>query len=248
MMALPDAARKGECWLPFQTRRGCPLKCSYCSTPAIEGDRIRKRSPQRVVSELRQWREAGFSKIYFVDNTFNMPPSYAEDLCRLMAAADLGISWRAIIYPKNLTPSLAKAMKQAGCIEASLGFESGSTEILRSMNKRFGTEDIRTASHLLKDHGINQMGFLLLGGPGETRATVEESLSFMDSLPLNAIKLTSGIRIYPNTPLARRAVKEGRIAVGNDLLFPEFYMVEELYPWLQETIHVFISERPHWTY
>jgi radical SAM superfamily enzyme YgiQ (UPF0313 family) len=248
LLPLPDAARKGEYWLPFQTRRGCPLRCSYCSTPAIEGHRIRRRSPQRVVSELRQWRGAGFSRVYFVDNTFNMPPSYAEDLCHRLADADLGISWRAIIYPKNLSSSLVKAMKQAGCTDVSLGFESGSTKILRSMNKRFGIEDVRTATHLLKEHGIGQMGFLLLGGPGETRATVEESLSFIDSLPLNAVKLTLGIRIYPNTPLAKRAVEEGRVAAGNDLLFPEFYMVEGLYPWLQETIHALISERPNWTY
>lgn len=246
MMPLPDAARKGDYWLPFQTRRGCPLRCSYCSTPAIEGDRIRRRSPQRVVSELRQWREAGFSRIYFVDNTFNMPPSYAESLCCRMADADLGFSWRAIVYPKGLTPSLVKAMKAAGCTEVSLGFESGSTEILRSMNKRFTVREVRAATRLLSDQGIGQMGFLLLGGPGETRKTVEESLSFMDSLPLNAVKLTLGIRIYPNTPLAQRAVEEGRIRAEDNLLFPEFYMADGLDPWLRETIDTLISDRPRW--
>ena len=199
-----------------------------------------------MVAALGQWREAGFSRVYFVDNTFNMPASYAEDLCRVLADADLGLSWRAIIYPKGLTPRLAKQMKAAGCREVSLGFESGSEKILRSMNKRFGIEDVLKTSHLLKAEGIHQMGFLLLGGPGETRRTVEESLSFMDSLPLDAVKLSLGVRIYPDTPLAHRAAMEGRIAQTSDLLFPRFYMAEGLYPWLRETMDALIAERPHW--
>jgi radical SAM superfamily enzyme YgiQ (UPF0313 family) len=247
MMPLPDEAGKGEIWLPFQTRRGCPLRCSYCSTPAIEGCRIRSRSPHRVVAALGQWREAGFSRVYFVDNTFNMPSSYAENLCRVLADADLGLMWRAIVYPKVLTPRLARLMKAAGCTEVSLGVESGSETILRSMNKRFGIEDVRRTSRLLKAEGIRQMGFLLLGGPGETRRTVQESLSFVDSLPLDALKLTLGIRIYPHTPLARRAAMEGRIAPEDDLLFPRFYMTEGLDPWLRETTDVLLSERAHWT-
>jgi len=116
------------------------------------------------------------------------------------------------------------------------------------MNKRFTVEDVRAAANLLSDYGIGQMGFLLLGGPGETRDTVEESLSFIDSLPLNAVKLTRGIRIYPNTPLAKRAMEEGRISARNNLLFPEFYIADGLDPWLRETLHALISERPNWMY
>jgi len=201
-----------------------------------------------VVAALRQWREAGFSRVYFVDNTFNMPPSYAESLCRAMADADLGLAWRTIVYPKNLTHRLVKAMKEAGCAEVSMGFESGSARILSSMNKRFGIEDVRNASHLLKEEGIDQTGFLLLGGPGETRRTVEESLSFIDSLPLDGVKLTLGIRIYPNTPLAQKAVEEGRFSAQSSLLLPQFYMAEGLYPWLHEIIQTLASERPHWRY
>jgi hypothetical protein len=80
------------------------------------------------------------------------------------------------------------------------------------------------------------MGFLLLGGPGETRASVEESLAFADSLELDALKLTLGIRIYPNTGLARRAVEEGLVAPSDPLLFPRFYLSEKLQPWLGETV------------
>jgi radical SAM superfamily enzyme YgiQ (UPF0313 family) len=72
------------------------------------------------------------------------------------------------------------------------------------------------------------MGFLLLGGPGETRETVEESLAFADSLRLEALKTTVGIRIYPGTPLARRAVQDGMISPEDDLLQPRFYLTPGL--------------------
>jgi len=67
-------------WLPFQTRRGCPLNCSYCSTAAIEGNRTRKRSAKPVIDALSQYASAGFDHFFFVDNTFNLPQRYAIDL------------------------------------------------------------------------------------------------------------------------------------------------------------------------
>ena len=124
--------------------------------------------------------------------------------------------------------SLVKEMARAGCKEVSLGFESGSNRVLQTMNKRFTTEDIRRASRMLADHGIGQMGFLLLGSPNETKETVEESLSFVDSLPLNALKFTVGIRIYPDTDLARTAVNEGVISSEDILLHPTFYMAKSI--------------------
>jgi hypothetical protein len=80
------------------------------------------------------------------------------------------------------------------------------------------------------------MGFLLLGGPGETRETVEESLAFAASLNLEALRITVGIRIYPGTPLARRALEEGIISAADDLLFPRFYLASGLEPWIHQRV------------
>jgi radical SAM superfamily enzyme YgiQ (UPF0313 family) len=90
------------------------------------------------------------------------------------------------------------------------------------------------------------MGFLLLGGPGETRESVEESLAFADSLELSSLKITAGIRIYPHTPLAKRAVEEGIILSEDDLLFPRFYLAKNLEGWLAETLKSWMAARSHW--
>ena len=159
-------ARNPDYYLPIQTRRGCPLNCSYCSTSTIEGRLIRKRSPSAVVESLRRWQRAGYSRVYFVDNTFNLPTRYAQDLCQAMERAHLNIGWRAILYPGLVNAPLVQAMARAGCQDISLGFESGSAQILSRMHKRFAPDDIRHANQLLSDAGIGRMGFFAVGRTG----------------------------------------------------------------------------------
>ena len=253
LFPLPDAdlwttpaSEDQELWMPMQTRRGCPMNCSYCSTSCIEGRIIRKRTPETVVAATVRHAEKGFRRFFFTDNIFNIPSTYASKLCRTLAARELDILWRCILYPGKADEGLVKEMARAGCREVSLGFESGSERMLRLMNKRFTPEDIRRTSEMLADNGIHQMGFLLLGGPGETRESVEESLSFADSLQTDAMKITVGIRIYPHTAMAKIALREGVITPNDDLLFPMFYVVRGLEDWLHETVRNWMAERPNW--
>ena len=127
-----------------------------------------------------------------------------------------------------------------------MGFESGSEKILAKMNKKYSPADVRQISERLKKFGIGRMGFLLFGGPGETKQTAHESLVFADSLDLEAMKITIGIRIYPHTALAQTAVKEGLIKADDNLLIPKFYIAEGLQGWLIETVNSWIETRPHW--
>jgi radical SAM superfamily enzyme YgiQ (UPF0313 family) len=235
-----------EFWLPFQTRRGCPLKCSYCSTATIEGKVLRKRTPARVVQELSRQLIKGFRRFYFVDNTFNLPVYYAKELCQLLVQEKLDIIWRCILYPWKIDEDLVKLMARAGCKEVALGFESGFEPVLKRLNKQFKPEEIRRISQILADYGIRRMGFLLLGGPGETRESVQRSLIFADSLNLEMVKVTTGIRIYPNTALARIAAEEGFISAGDDLLKPRFYLAKSLKEWLPAKVKSWMADRPNW--
>ena len=241
-----DAARDQDLWMPVHTRRGCPMNCSYCSTSNIEGRIIRKRSPKAVVDAIVGYVEAGFKRFFLTDNTFNIPVSYARQFCSRLAERQLDISWRCIVYPGHMDEALVKEMARAGCKEVSLGFESGCERILQRMNKKFTPEDVCRASEMLATHGIRRMGFLLLGGPGETKESVEESVAFVDSLGLDAMKITVGIRIYPDTYLARTALKEGMITAHDDLLFPKFYIVRGLKDWLREVVSQCMVKRPNW--
>ncbi len=233
-------------WLPFQTRRGCAMDCSYCSTPSIEGSRLRKRSIVSVVTALHDHVEAGISQFYFVDNTFNLPMSYAKALCDAIIDAGIDIHWQAIIYPNFVDEALVVKMARAGCVQVSLGFESGDESMLKRMNKRTDPGVVTRISNLFKSSGIRRMGFLLLGGPGETRETVNKSFDFANGLDLDMMRLTVGIRIYPNTVLERFARAEGLISMDDDLLHPRFYLRKELDPWLPEAATALAAARSNW--
>ena len=241
---IPADSAKRKLWVPVQSRRGCPLGCTYCSTSAIEGRAVRRRSPLKVVNWLAELRKTGCRNFNFVDNVFNFPPSYAKDLCRQLIRAQLDLHLWCIIYPKWIDNELVVLMRRAGCRQISFGFESGSDRMLRSLNKRFLQKEIGVASKMFAEAGIERMGFLLLGGPGETRESVEESLAFADSLSLESLKITIGLRIYPSTPLAKTAFAEGVMRPGDDLLFPRFYLQPELKDWLPERVAAYKASRP----
>ena len=240
--------KKQEIWLPFQTRRGCSMDCSYCSTSLIEGRVMRKRDPARVVEMLSEYLAAGFDHFFFVDNVFNLPLSYAKSFCDGIIEKGLKIAWRCILYPWRVDEALVEKMAVAGCREVSMGFESGSPRILENMNKRYHPEEVRRISEILKKYSIKRMGFLLLGGPGETGRTVRESLEYADSLELESMKVTVGIRIYPHTSLARQAAREGLIKPDESLLSPAFYVSRELRTDLPDMVAGWIEDRPNWFY
>ncbi|MBJ6725197.1 B12-binding domain-containing radical SAM protein [Geomesophilobacter sediminis] len=246
LWSIPDEA-SADIWIPYQTRRGCPMRCSYCSTPTLEGTAIRKRSVEAVVAGIARHVAAGFDRFYFVDNTFNLPPDYAKELCDALAGAALGIRWRCILYPGSVDEEVVRKMAQAGCVEVSLGFESGCPEMLRTLNKHYDREEVRFAAALLKQYGIRRMGFLLLGGPGETRESVRQSLDFAESLDLDLLKLSMGIRIYPGTALERAAREEGMLEAGDDLLLPRFYFARGADEWLIPMVQEWMASRPYCT-
>ncbi len=232
--ALPRA--DPEQWIPIQSRRGCPNDCSFCSTSRIQGRRIRFRSPGLVAEAVQAIASRGARRFYFVDNTFNIPEAYALELCRALSSVRPRPSWRCIVYPHRISAQLAAAMAASGCTEVSLGFESGCERILRVMNKHFTPGDVRHSTELLAAHGIGVLGFLLIGMPGETRESVDESLELARSLPLQGLRVTVGIRIYPGTALARHALAEGVVASDEDLLQPRFYLAPGLEPWIRDRL------------
>ncbi len=141
ILSFPKNFEDRKIWVPFQTRRGCPMECSYCSTPAIEGKVLRKRSIPRAVDSISAFVEAGFSHFFLVDNIFNLPVSYAKDFCDELSSRKLDIQWRCILYPWKVDEDLVEKMARAGCVEVSLGSESGSRDVLRSMIENSGPQE-----------------------------------------------------------------------------------------------------------
>ncbi len=213
----------------LQTKRGCPFACIYCTYPIIEGSRLRLRPVDDIIAEIRALVDLhGVDYIYFVDDIFNYPPEFAERLCRAMVASGVAVNWSAFINPRFITPRLVRIMVEAGCDAFEFGTDSGSPSMLKNLGKSFAVEDIRAASLLCGEHGVDFAHYILFGGPGETEATVLESFALMDEVAPTAVIAMTGIRIYPGTPLYRRALDEKVITAETDLLEPVFYISEEV--------------------
>lgn len=230
-----------------QTKRGCPFGCIYCTYPLLEGKRMRLRPVADIIAEIRALvAEFAVDYIYFVDDIFNYPPAFTEELCTAMIAENLNINWSAFINPDFITGQLLELMKQAGCDAVEYGSDSGSATMLENMGKSFTVDDIRESSRLCHELGMDFAHYMLFGGPGETRETVLESFALMDEVAPTAVIAMTGIRIYPGTALAQTALKEGIISHRDSLLEPLFYISPAIRDELCELVTTEALKRSIW--
>jgi radical SAM superfamily enzyme YgiQ (UPF0313 family) len=230
----------------IQTKRGCPFSCIYCTYPLLEGKRIRLRETEEVVEEVCHLAEEGVDYIYFVDDIFNYPPSFAEDLCREMIRRKVEVKWSAFVNPGFLNEELLKWMKEAGCVGIEFGTDSGSVRMLENYRKEFTQEEIIQSSKLCSRLMINHCHYLLFGGPGEDEETIDESFRLMDQLDPSAIIAMLGIRIYPGTEMEKISFSQGVIRQDSNLIYPHFYISPALGGRLKEMIQEKALARNHW--
>ena len=213
--------------VPVQTKRGCVFRCVYCTYRNVEGWGYRLRDPARVADEIEELhREAGVRHFDFVDSTFNAPPGHARAVCEAIEARRLPVQLETMNFtPAAASPELLAAMRRAGFSSLGITAESASDPVLRRMEKGFDAAKVREVADRVERSGIRTLWIFLVGGPGETRATLAETLAFAGARLArgDAAYLTVGLRIYPGTTLHRIALDEGVVAAGDALLDPAFY-------------------------
>jgi radical SAM superfamily enzyme YgiQ (UPF0313 family) len=229
-----------------QTKRGCPFTCVYCTYPLLEGRSMRLRPVADVIAELKELAGQGVSYIYFVDDIFNFPMAYAGELCRAMVAAGLALNWSAFINPAFISKELLDEMLAAGCDAVEFGTEAGSPTMLKNLGKSFTVEQVRAASTLCRERGVDFAHYILFGGPGETHDTILETFALMDELKPTAVIAMTGIRIFPGTPLHGTALAEGIITDETDLLPPLFYISPPVRECLAAVVTAEALKRRNW--
>jgi len=230
----------------IQTKRGCPFSCIYCTYPLLEGKKVRLRETKEVIEEIYHLTEQGVDFIYFVDDIFNYPVSYAEALCREMTRRKIEVKWTAFVNPGFLDEMLLELMKEAGCVGVEFGTDSGSPRVLENYKKSFARENIIRSSKLCSKLMVNHCHYLLFGGPGEDERTIEESFHLMDELDPTAVIAMLGIRIYPGTELERISLSEAVIQRDSNLIYPHFYISSALRGRLSDIIREKALARKRW--
>jgi radical SAM superfamily enzyme YgiQ (UPF0313 family) len=236
---LAKAYLEQSSMLNVQTQRGCGFSCCYCTYPHIEGRKFRFREAGAVVDDMAAACAAGAGYLFIVDSIFNTSPQHVQAVCEEMVRRKISVPWCCFLRPQGLSDELMGLMKRAGLSHIEFGSDSFCDSVLQDYGKRFTFEDILESSLLAKRHEIWQAHYLILGGPGESEATLRQSFENSRRLPRGIIFPFTGMRLYPNTPLYERAILEGVISPGAELLKPFFYRTPAL---SRETIDGLMQE------
>ncbi|MCF6187784.1 MAG: cobalamin-dependent protein [Desulfobulbaceae bacterium] len=214
--------------LNLQTKRGCSFRCIYCPYPHIEGKKHRLVPPREVGAIAKDLQEAGAKYLFITDSAFNSDVEHSLAVARAFKAAGVSIPWGGFFAPIRLPDGYFTVMADCGLRHVEFGTESLSKEMLKTYRKPFRIEDVLTAHRQAQKAGIYTAHYFLLGGPGESTATVTESLDNIERLKRAALFFFIGIRIYPWTTLYEIALKEGQINPDTNMLEPVFYTADAI--------------------
>lgn len=214
--------------LSLQTQRGCPFRCIYCTYPSIEGRVLRPIDLAQVGQTARRLQDAGAKYLFVTDSSFNASPEHSLAVAEAFRAAGVSVPWGAFFTPVAPLDGFYAQLAKAGCTHVEFGTDVLCDAMLERDQKPFRLEHVRAAHAQAQAAGLFVSHFLLLGGPGESAETVDQTLANAELLPETAFFFFCGMRIYPNTDLYRRAVAEGQITPGQNLLEPVFYRPETI--------------------
>lgn len=165
--------------------RGCPFKCSFCAAGTIAGKKVRHKSIDKLIQELRVLKnEHGAKGLMFTDSTFTIKKSWVMEFCERLASENLGLAWRASARADCADREILLAMKKAGCYRIGVGFESGVQKTLDFISKGIAVDQHSELARTAHDVGLELSGSFILGFPHETMKEVQETIEFAKSLKL----------------------------------------------------------------
>jgi len=212
-------------------KTGCPYRCVYCNARTIQGRTPKLRDPQVIVSEIEnQVRQLNVRIFHLSDPCFGAPPDHAKEVLEAIIQSGLHIVAMTILRPNDVEEELLTLMKRAGIIFVALGADTLSQTTLETYQKGFSIGQVEQSCKLLQKHGIGYMIECVLGGPGETEKTLEESLAFLHKVKPTLTLLNAGIRILPEAPIYQIAAEEGLVKDPSELLLPKYYFSKDIAP------------------
>jgi hopanoid biosynthesis associated radical SAM protein HpnJ len=201
-------------YVSLYTTRGCPAQCTFCLWPqTTSGHAWRKRSSDDVAREMAKAKEYWpyVKEFFFDDDTFNIQKARTIELCAKLRP--LGLTWSCTSRVTTDYETL-KAMKEAGCRLMIVGYESGDAQILKNIKKGATLERARQFTKDAHKLGLVVHGDFILGLPGETRETIQNTIAFAKELDVETIQV-SVAHAYPGTELYDFAVKNGFLVKGS---------------------------------
>jgi len=196
--------------------RGCPYNCFFCGSRKIWSRRVRYRSSENVVREIKALQKMGLKIINFDDDTFGVNKRYINDLCNSLIMHCPGLKWSCELHVKLVDEQTISLMKAAGCYLIQTGIESGNNEILKEMRKNITIEEALSACEIIKKHGIELQVFFIVGFPQETEDTLNNTVTVMEKINCDTL-VCSIFTPYPSTEAFEFCKENGLISDDYDV-------------------------------
>lgn len=206
---------KGKNVAKFKSRnimasRGCPYRCQYCSIAAFWRS-CKFRSVTNVVDELEYLhKNEGVVHFNFFDDAFTLNEARVIEICKEIIRRQLEIFWECVTRVDFVSTQMLMWMKKAGCVSISFGVESGSPAVLKAVNKRQTVTQIISAFRMTHEAGIRAYVLLMVGNPGESEKSINETIDLIRLVKPDKIRTTL-TRVYPATELYEGCKMKGLI-------------------------------------
>jgi anaerobic magnesium-protoporphyrin IX monomethyl ester cyclase len=221
----------------IMTARGCPYRCTFCSSHLMFSRKVRRRSVGHVMAEIRYLHDKfGIDAVYFFDDTFNVHRQWLMEFCEAVRSEPYKLTWGCQIRVNLFDLEMGRMMRRAGCVQVDIGVESGSPKVLKAIHKDETVEQIEKAFAACHAAGIAPMGTFLVGCPGETQEDVDMTKALIQRIKPSFAEFFYLIP-YPGSDLYRDAVAnqwivddsyEGRGMVDRPVLEINFSREEQV--------------------
>ncbi len=215
----------------IESKRGCPLRCSYCVYPRLQGSALRCREPGSVVDEMEVLAgEYGIERFHFTDAVLNMPRGHLEEICTEILRRKLHVRWDGFLREDALDEKSVALYERAGCECFSFSPDGLSQLALDALQKGLAEDDVMRAAELASGTDVTTVYHFLVNVPGETESSADRGMRTLEKIyklhrrnrNLGAVVLNN-IRILPGTAVEAQAVERKVIGPGTDLLYPVYY-------------------------
>jgi anaerobic magnesium-protoporphyrin IX monomethyl ester cyclase len=203
--------------ISMTTSRGCPFQCIFCVGRKMVGAKVRYRNPMDVVDELEHLGSLGFPQINIADDLFTANKKHCSDICDEIVRRGLVIKWSSFARVDTVSPEVLRKMKSAGCDSVSFGIETANADILKRIKKGITVDQVVAAVKMCNDAGIQPSASFILGLPGETPETIEETVAF--GLKLKEMGVIYGFHLlapFPGTRVREKADEYGLRILTDD--------------------------------
>jgi len=188
------------------TGRGCPAGCIYCIKNVSYQHVVRIRAPEKIMEELWVLKKLGINHVNMYADLFTVNREQVMTLCNMMIEQKINIHWTCNSRVDHVDEEMLQTMHKAGCFFMAWGLESGNESVLKHARKGTTTERARQSLTWSRKAGIKNWGYFIIGLPTETEDTIQQTIKFAKSLPLD-LALFHIAAPYPGTPFFFEVVK-----------------------------------------